>query len=59
MAVFVGCRPFLRPDARLQWDVLATFGDSTLTVPNLEGLTVYLLMIAVLLVKPQGLSERG
>ena len=40
--------------------VLATFGDTTLSVPNLEGLTVYLLMIAVLLVKPQGLfGTRG
>ena len=40
--------------------VVATVGDTTLSVPNLEGLTVYLLMIAVLLVKPQGLfGTRG
>jgi branched-chain amino acid transport system permease protein len=40
--------------------VVATVGDTTLSVPNLQGLTVYLLMIAVLLVKPQGLfGTRG
>lgn len=40
--------------------VVATVGDVTLNVPDFEGLTVFLLMIAVLLVKPQGLfGTRG
>ncbi|WP_340100070.1 ABC transporter permease [Salinibaculum salinum] len=40
--------------------VIATFGDFTLALPDLEGLTVFLLMIGVLLVKPQGLfGTRG
>ena len=40
--------------------VLADLGEFTLTVPNMEGLTVFLLMIGVLLVKPQGLfGTRG
>lgn len=40
--------------------VIATFGDFTLAIPDLEGLTVFLLMIGVLLLKPQGLyGTRG
>jgi branched-chain amino acid transport system permease protein len=40
--------------------VLADLGGFTLTVPDFEGLTVFLLMIGVLLVKPQGLfGTRG
>jgi branched-chain amino acid transport system permease protein len=40
--------------------VLAKLNGFSITIPNLEGLTVFLLMIGVLLVKPQGLfGTRG
>lgn len=39
--------------------VVARLGDTALAIPDLEGLTVFLLMIGVLLVRPQGLFGTG